>query len=97
MIKWETTKEEAERIARIADRAWELLGEENPYEDIQSLKMDLTATHLNGCPLDLEKLENFDDFNLLHDICGIYRELDRTTAKLGIHFLPRCYLQPTAA
>jgi hypothetical protein len=54
------------------------------------LQLDLTATHLNGCPLDLHKLLQFDDFNFTHDITGIARHLDRTTGELRDCFVPRC-------
>jgi len=53
------------------------------------LTMDLTATHANGNPLDLERLLTVDDFNFYHDIYGIIRHLDRETGKLTGHFSPR--------
>lgn len=56
------------------------------------LDMDIAATHLNGCPLNLQKLHDFDDFNMVHDITGIVRHLDRSTGKLGGFFDPRCGL-----
>ena len=39
-------------------------------------RMDLTATHLNGNPLDFEKLLSFDEFDFFHDIDGIRDNLD---------------------
>lgn len=54
------------------------------------LRMDLTATHSNGCPLDFHKLLQFNDFNFTHDIAGIARHLDRSTGELRGCFLPRC-------
>ena len=53
------------------------------------LSMDLVATHANGCRMDFEALAAADDFNLLHDVAGIRRHLDRTTGKLGDCFVPR--------
>lgn len=60
-----------------------------PKSDKRDLVMDLDATHSNGCPLDLERLAKADDFNLAHDVAGIFRHLNRKTGKLGGCFLPR--------
>lgn len=54
------------------------------------LTMDLTATHANGCPLDLALLLDAPAFDFAHDIAGIARHLDRLTGKLGDCFVPRC-------
>lgn len=51
--------------------------------------MDLTACHANGCPLDLDKLLEFDVFNFCHDVLGILDHLDRKTGKLTNSFFPR--------
>jgi hypothetical protein len=52
--------------------------------------MDITATHLNGTPLDLDKFLKFDSPDFGHDIYGIMRFIDRNTGKLTNGFLPRC-------
>jgi hypothetical protein len=57
---------------------------------VMDLNMDVTATHCNGTPLDLEKLLAFDEFNVAHDIYGIMDCIDRNTGKLTSGFLPRC-------
>lgn len=57
--------------------------------DRMGLTMDITATHANGNPLRLAALLSADDFNLLHDVFGIQKHLDRTTGKLGNCFRPR--------
>ena len=85
MLNWNYTKAEARIIARIAKRAAASL--EVEYQDTE---MDVAAVHCNGCPLDLPKLLEFDDFNFAHDIIGIRRHLDRETGELKNHFLPRC-------
>jgi len=54
--------------------------------------MDVAVCHLNGTPLDLEKLLNADAFDFVHDIDGITGHLDRDTGKLDGRFLPRCAL-----
>lgn len=87
MIRFNTTRRDAmliDRIAHRATRAGLLL------TDRLSLEMDLTATHLNGCALDLARLLEADDFNFAHDVCGIQRHLDRKTGGLLRLFRPRC-------
>jgi len=95
-IRFSATDEERELIRRIASRVECLTGMNNP-EELLSLSMDLAATHKNGCPLDLERLAGFDDFNLMHDVIGIHTHLDRATGRLTGHFLPRCARKEAAA
>jgi hypothetical protein len=52
-------------------------------------QMDIAACHLNGTPLDLDRLLGFGDFDFVHDVFGIARYLDRTTGRLQNCFLPR--------
>ena len=85
-INWNATKQEHGLIGEIVKRAVnELKG-----IVVMDLNMDITATHLNGTPLDLEKLLAFDEFNFSHDIYGIMDHIDRTNGKLTRGFLPRC-------
>jgi hypothetical protein len=76
-------------ISCIASRAKKI----DPEINRLSTEMDLVATHANGCPLDLEALHEADDFNLMHDIYGIARHIDRSTGKLENFFLPRLRLR----
>jgi len=85
MIKWDATQEEMTLIKKIAKRGFC----RQLYADILSLSMDISATHLNGCPLKLEELLAADDFNFFHDIYGIHNNLDRKTGQLKNCFLPR--------
>lgn len=55
-------------------------------------EMDITATHANGCPLDLAAFYNMSPLNFGHDFRGIARHIDRDTGKLGGCFVPRCAL-----
>lgn len=80
------TTEDADLIRRIVDRADELYS----LRDRLSLHMDLTACHLNGCPLDLDKLLGADDIIFGHDVLGINTYINRATGRLYDHFLPRC-------
>src|SRR3546814_19495088 len=57
--------------------------------DRRGLEMDLAECHANGNRLRLDDLAKADDFNLLHDVVGIHRHLDRETGKLMDHFVPR--------
>ena len=85
-MNWNTTKTECDAIRQIGDRMIKLCGAVNRG----NLEMDITATHLNGCPLDLPKLLAAPDFDFVHDICGIAEHLDRHTGQLADCFLPRC-------
>lgn len=78
--------EETAIIEKIAARAICL----NAASDKTDCCLDVTVTHMNGCPLDLEKLLGFDDFSFLHDILGINSHLDHETGELKDFFLPRC-------
>lgn len=62
-----------------------------------TLDMDLCAAHGNNGNrrLDLERLLVADDFNFMHDITGIARHMDRTSGKLGGHFVPRFTVRTT--
>jgi len=87
-INWEHSKEDTDKIFKIVTRAVELkLG---CAEDTLELAMSITATHCNGCLLDLDKLLSADDFNFTHDVVGMYRHVSRETGELENHFRPRC-------
>ncbi len=84
MIKFNATKKESLLIQRIVERDEKLL-----QLDRLEITMDLTAVHLNGCPLQLQEMLDGSDFDLVHDIDGIHNRLDRSTGKLTQCFLPR--------
>ena len=88
MISWTTNKTDRELIKKVATRAWPKA--QKLYASVLDLEMDLTAAHLNGCPLDLERLLNADDLNFFHDIYGIGEHLNRKTGRLTDCFVPRC-------
>jgi len=87
-IAWNVSREDHSLVVQIAQRAV------RDYPDagfnFPTLVMDLTATHLNGCPLDLDKLLAAPAVDFAHDLGGISRHIDRTTGQLGGCFLPRC-------
>jgi hypothetical protein len=86
MINWDLSLEDSKLIHVAAKRAV------NNLKDctVTNVSMDLTATHLNGCELDLEKLVTFNDFSFAHDILGINKHLNRCNGELDKTFLPRC-------
>jgi hypothetical protein len=58
--------------------------------DRLSTMMDLEACHCNGCPLDLQALLDAEsDADLVHDVAGITRHLDRDSGTLVNYFRPR--------
>ena len=87
-INWNSTKKDDLLVKSISNR---VLKDFPEYcRDKQGLEMDILATHLNGCPLNLKKLLETDDFNFMHDILGIGNCIDRNTGKLKNCFVPRC-------
>lgn len=96
-VSFDITDSDAELISQIVDRVEDLSLAQGHALDRLSTTMDLTAVHANGCPLDLEKLAKADNFNLLHDVFGIARHLDRKTGKLRDFFDPRCSLPMSEA
>lgn len=87
-VRFDATAKDRQLASKCVTRARKLLkGDGRTRLD---WNMDLIATHANGCPMDFAKLLNADDFNFMHDVCGIARHLDRRTGKLTDFFLPRC-------
>lgn len=78
-----------EIVAKIADRAGSKIVKASGGRI--SFMMDLLAADgANGNPpIDFERLLAADEFNFLHDVCGIARHLDRETGKLQNFFIPR--------
>ncbi len=89
-------KRAAEHDRQRAERQDEAPGRKSSRASVYRIRslldweMDITACHLNGTKLDLDRLLAFGDFDFVHDVFGIARHLDRTTGKLQNHFWPRC-------
>jgi hypothetical protein len=105
MVNFKTTAAEAALIQRIADRGYNMMMDawnSTPARmrrlgaDKQSLEMDITACHCNGCPMDLARLLAADDANFAHDFFGIHKHLDRTSGRLGNCFYPRFHAREEA-
>lgn len=90
-VRFAVPKAEALTIYRIAARAYGLARAYNSpiTRTLLDWRMDITACHANGMPLDLERLAAADDFNLIHDAFGIARHLDRESGALRDCFVPR--------
>lgn len=89
-IRFDCSKEELDLIHQIVALSEDACRDYGiPFGNRLNAVMDVTACHMNGCPLDLQKLLNFPDPDLLHDMMGICKHLDRTTGQLQNHFLPR--------
>ncbi len=94
MVKFDISDEDAELVSRIADRVVDALisqGIKKTSWTVFNLetRMDLTAVHANGCPMDFDRLLNIDKSTLMHDVGGIARHVDRDTGKLTGNFRPR--------
>ncbi len=87
-INWNINKEDGELVEKIVNRAITLFPEE--VDERVSMMMDLTACHLNGTKLDLEKLLKTDDANFAHDVFGIIGHISREDGQIKRGFLPRC-------
>ena len=85
MVRMSATKEEVQKIVKIAQRAVK----EVPQMDFMSTMMDIEATHSNGCKLRLDDLISADLGDFLHDVTGIYSHINRETGQLENCFLPR--------
>jgi hypothetical protein len=85
-MNWKLSLSEKYLVSKIVDRAAELALTSGRLE----LRMDLTACHLNGCELNLERLLEFPDFDFCHAPRGISRHSDRTDGTLTDFLVPRC-------
>ncbi len=88
-INWNCTREESLVIDEIIRRFQNLAPDSQAASDKVGLMMDIEACHCNGCPLRLDELLQSNNFDFLHDVAGIYRNLDRLTGTLQDCFLPR--------
>lgn len=89
-MKFNASKFEASLIDKIVDRAMEMCREHDIDYERKDCVMDITATHCNGYPLDLNALYLAPNADFGHDIFGIRRHIDRRTGKLQDCFDPRC-------
>lgn len=91
-IKWKASKDDSKLIGEIAKRANKMAEKYEADYAVITANIDLAACHLNGMPLNLDKLLKADDFNFCHDVFGIRKHINRTTGQLEDCFVPRCAL-----
>lgn len=95
-VSFEVSREDAALIQRIVERGRRMIRDDPEVSEVWGERgavdwtLDVTATHANGCTLDLQKFLDFDDFNFAHDFFGIANCIDRRTGKMTRCFLPRC-------
>lgn len=93
-----STRFEQDLVFKIAERAVSMAQDFGADYDMTTACMDIAGCHLNGCELDLNKLLAAPDGDFGHDVFGIRRHINRSTAKLEDCFLPRCAMpQPVTA
>lgn len=86
MIDWsKASRDDVLTINRIAKRALAI----DHRLDLLQLQMDLEGCHVSGCQLDLTRMESGANADLMHDVYGIRRHIDRDTGELCDNFLPR--------
>lgn len=90
---FKTDRDDAQLLRAIAKRAVTHATRMGIPYPLPTAEMDLTACHVNGCPLDLPRLMNAKDGDFGHDILGIRRHIDRITGRLNDNFQPRCAKQ----
>ena len=61
MINFDATKEDVKLITEISKKAIQKAKEIDVNYDLMDCQMDLAATHLNGTPLDLQKLKDIEE------------------------------------
>lgn len=83
---------ETKLIMTIVGRFFELVGDTAPLDRL-SVVMDMTACHGHACRLRLQSMLDGRDTDLVHDVAGISRHLNRETLQLEDCFWPR-YAMP---
>lgn len=86
MIDWTKISKEDELLIR--DICRRVRDEGIPGLDMLNVSMDISAAHLE-CPLNLQGLKDSDLGDLLHDVCGIVKHIDRRTGAMRDFFVPR--------
>ena len=76
-------------INQIADKAVHVYADHDIRVDRLTIVMDISACHFGGQKLRLDDLLAADDFNFIHDVTGINRNLNRETYVLENCFSPR--------
>jgi len=85
-------KKSQQLIKKIGERTYKLLKFKEdkvpPKQRKQFYSLDVSAAMI-FCNIDLKKLYEFSDFDFIHDITSINKNLNRNTYKLENCFFPR--------
>lgn len=94
-MNWDTSAEDDKKIALIIDKVMPTLNPTGSPVGHQRIdvQMSLSAAHLNGCPLDLDKLVEFPLADMIHDVSGIHNNISFVDGSLSRGFLPKCTLK----
>jgi len=84
-----TSSKDRELIEKIVNRADNLFSSHGNSIKKINIWLSIEAVHCNGCILNLRGLLGADEFNFLHDVCGIIQNVNQTTGKLENCFVPR--------
>ncbi len=76
-------------IGSIADRAVLTYAEYGVRVERRTIMLDLISCHFNAQKLRLDELLAADDFNFIHDVGGINKNLDPLSLELKNCFRPR--------
>ena len=87
--KPEITARDSDLVVRIAVRASCHKVVKDIGLKMPEIAMALVRCHVSACPLKLNDLLKADDENFLHDVLGIFKNLDQVNGTLMNSFLPR--------
>ena len=97
-ISFDVSAKDARLIDIIIDRVEALAQADGLPFDRLSRSMDLMACQANGLNLDLKAMAEWDrDLDLVHDVFGIQRHLDREKVAFKDCFSPRFILRKEVA
>ena len=91
MIQWNKLKisgTDLKLITKITKRAFTLFQELGYGVNPMTVSMDLEVVH-GTIGLQLNEMLEADNGNFMHDITGIYSNIDRETGELKNYFSPR--------
>jgi len=83
--KYLMPKGELRKVTAVATR---MVVEDNRFDLTDSI-ITLSVVHLNGNPLDFDKMLSVDISDLAHDVIGIMDNMCRDTGRLLNDFIPK--------
>lgn len=89
--------DEADLVRRVAHRVIQFASPRafnDAWSSFYACELDISAAHMNGCPLRLADMLTAPIDSLLHDVFGIAAHLDRRTGQLKGGFMPLYAIRP---